>query len=112
MAVLPMLIALALPGSSYIWLIPSFLYSLAHLTFVIQLVRRLPTWRELPGFSMQHTVFALSALSVSIGLNIYNLLYAGTSWPYLASLACGLAVPSSRFIQIVGSLWQQEDASG
>ena len=111
MALLPMLIALAAPGSSFIWLVPSLLYAIAHLSFAIQLLRRMPTWRHQPGFSMQHTIFAFSALSMPIGLNTYNLLFAGTSWPYLASLACGLAVPSSRFIQIVGSLWQQESAS-
>lgn len=107
-AMMPMLIALAVPESPAVWKVPSFLYMLSHLIFVFGLYKGIPLWRTLPGYDIRYTWFAVCALFVSIGLNIYNVVHLGAGWPFLASLAVGLAIPSSRFVQIVGSLWNEE----
>ena len=108
-SLMPMLIAMAAPGSPAIWKVPSFLYMLSHIMFIIGLYKGVSAWRTLPGYDVRYTWFAVCALLVSVGLNFYNVLFLGAGWPFLASLACGLAIPSSRFVQIVGSLWKQED---
>ena len=110
-AYLPMLISLGMLESSATWRVPSVLYLLWHSGFAYRLARGIPAWREEAGFSVRHTWFAVWALSISMSLNLYNAALPGTSWPYLASLACGLAIPSSRFVQIVGSLWSIEKGS-
>ncbi|MEO0436283.1 MAG: hypothetical protein AAF098_05190 [Pseudomonadota bacterium] len=108
-ALIPMLIALAVPESPAVWKVPSFLYMLSHIIFLVGLLKRIPAWRRFPGYDIRYTWFAVCALLVSVGLNFYNVVFLGTGWPFVASLACGLAIPSSRFVQIVESLWNVED---
>jgi len=104
-AYVPMVLALALDDPGIPWQITSAIYGLWQLGGLIEHLRSVPAFRDQPDFSPGQVSIAAVAFALSIALNLYNVTIAATAWPLLASLACGLVVAGSRFMQLVASLW-------
>ncbi len=100
-AYLPMVLALALPESLSFWRVASTLYAAWHIFILIRFVLRNLASRQTATRFRWFTAFTIA---IAVSLNIYNVVLAGVGWPYLASLACGLLVAGTSFIQLIGSV--------
>ena len=109
MAFLPMVLSLALADDRLLWRLVSALCGTWHLLTLIEHLRSVADFRTQPDFSPGAAALAAIAFTTSIGLNAFNAFSAATSWPFLGALLCALLVAGSRFVQLVDSLWADDD---
>lgn len=105
LAYLPMVLGSAALSEPFTWRIGSSVYAL-WVAFVIlnghQVLRGLMKSHGVTGgFAIVTGLLGVASLS----LNVLNAIFLGEGWPYLAALACGIAIAFILFGLLVRGLW-------